>query len=164
MSFVLTVQASGPTRMPPVPGNQMGIRTLGVQWGADNKTPSLLHLGAVCICIPSVCREPPRCPGRQEADWGHLFRGAPPPFDGQGIWRWKNPCFGCIPPKKNRREPWDYDRELYKRRNEVERYFLRLKRFRKVFTRYDKRSSIFLSVVMLVMIFDAVFMWTGSSF
>ena len=36
-----------------------------------------------------------------------------------------------VPPKKNRREPWDYDRELYKRRNEVERYFLRLKRFRK---------------------------------
>ena len=63
-----------------------------------------------------------------------------------------------VPPKENRREPWDYDRELYKRRNEVERYFLRLKRFRKVFTRYDKRSSIFLSVVMLVMIFDAVFM------
>ncbi len=48
-----------------------------------------------------------------------------------------------VPPKKNRREPWDYDRELYKRRNEVERYFLRLKRFRKVFTRYDKLSSIF---------------------
>ncbi len=59
---------------------------------------------------------------------------------------------------ENRREPWDYDRELYKRRNEVERYFLRLKRFRKVFTRYDKLSSIFLSVVMLAMIFDAVFM------
>lgn len=56
----------------------MGTRTLGVQGGADNKTPPLLHLGAVCICIPSVCREPPRCPGRQEADWWHLFRGQPP--------------------------------------------------------------------------------------
>lgn len=43
-----------------------------------------------------------------------------------------------VPPKKNRREPWNYDKELYKRRNEVERFFLRLKRFRKVFTRYDK--------------------------
>ncbi len=33
---------------------------------------------------------------------------------------------GFIPvilPKKKRREPWDYDRELYKCRNEVERYF-----------------------------------------
>ena len=63
-----------------------------------------------------------------------------------------------VPPKKNRKDPWDYDKELYKRRNEVERYFLRLKRFRKVFTRYDKPDSIFLSVIMLAMIFDAIFM------
>ena len=35
-----------------------------------------------------------------------------------------------IPPKRNRKEPWGYDTELYKRRNEVERFFLRIKRFR----------------------------------
>ncbi len=28
-----------------------------------------------------------------------------------------------LPPKKNRKGPWEYDNELYKRRNEVERYF-----------------------------------------
>ena len=32
-----------------------------------------------------------------------------------------------VPPKSNRREPWDYDRELYKKRNQVERLFRRLK-------------------------------------
>lgn len=63
-----------------------------------------------------------------------------------------------VPPKKNRKQPWVYDKELYKRRNEVERYFLRLKRFRKVFTRYDKLDTIFLSVITLAMIFDALFM------
>ena len=63
-----------------------------------------------------------------------------------------------VPPKKNRKEPWDYDKELYMRRNEVERYFLRLKRFRKVFTRYDKLDVIFLASIMLAMIFDALFM------
>ena len=42
-----------------------------------------------------------------------------------------------VPPKKNRKDPWDYDKELYKRRNEIERFFLRSKRFRKVFTRYS---------------------------
>ena len=63
-----------------------------------------------------------------------------------------------VPPKKNRKQPWIYDKELYKRRNEVERYFLRLKRFRKVFTRYDKLDTIFLSVITLAMIFDALFM------
>jgi transposase len=28
-----------------------------------------------------------------------------------------------VPPKSNRVHPWKYDRELYKRRNEVERFF-----------------------------------------
>ncbi len=42
-----------------------------------------------------------------------------------------------VPPKSNRKDPWKYDREKYKQRNEIERYFLRLKRFRKILTRYD---------------------------
>lgn len=63
-----------------------------------------------------------------------------------------------VPPKKNRKEPWKYDKELYKRRNEVERYFLRLKRFRKVFTRYDKLDIIYCAVISFAMIFDAVLM------
>ena len=63
-----------------------------------------------------------------------------------------------VPPKKNRKSPWQYDMELYKRRNEVERFFLRLKRFRKVFTRYDKLDIIYFSVVTLPLIFDALFM------
>jgi transposase len=40
-----------------------------------------------------------------------------------------------VPPKRNRVRPWDYDEELYQRRNEVERLFRRLKGFRCVFTR-----------------------------
>jgi transposase len=39
-----------------------------------------------------------------------------------------------VPPKANRKEPWDYDKERYKQRNEIERYFRRLKRFRRIFT------------------------------
>ena len=63
-----------------------------------------------------------------------------------------------VPPKKNRRIPWQYDTELYKRRNQIERFFLRIKRFRKVFTRYDKLDIIYFSVVTLALIFDALFM------
>jgi len=48
-----------------------------------------------------------------------------------------------VPPKSNRKNPWNYDKELYKQRNQVERLFHRLKRFRRVFTRYDKASNIF---------------------
>ena len=63
-----------------------------------------------------------------------------------------------VPPKKNRKQTWKYDKELYKCRNEIERYFCRLKRFRKVFTRYDKLDIMFISVIRLAMIFDALLM------
>jgi transposase len=35
-----------------------------------------------------------------------------------------------VPPKKNRKKPRDYNKELYKQRNEVERMYRRLKGFR----------------------------------
>jgi len=59
-----------------------------------------------------------------------------------------------VPPNPNRRLPWQYDKELYKKRNEVERLFRRLKRFRRVFTRYDKLDIMYLAFVMLAFIFD----------
>ena len=54
-----------------------------------------------------------------------------------------------IHPKKNRKSHWLYDKQLYKQRNIIERYFLCLKRFRKVFTRYDKLDAIFISAISL---------------
>jgi transposase len=39
-----------------------------------------------------------------------------------------------VPPKTNRVTPWTYDRNLYKRRNEIERLFRRLKGFRRIFS------------------------------
>lgn len=61
-----------------------------------------------------------------------------------------------VPPKKNRKDPWDYDKERYKRRNEIERYFLRLKRFRRIFTRYDKLDVIFSGFIYFAIVVDAV--------
>ena len=43
-----------------------------------------------------------------------------------------------VPPKANRRRSWTYDALRYRRRNEIERLFGRLKRFRRIATRYDK--------------------------
>jgi transposase len=48
-----------------------------------------------------------------------------------------------VPPLQTRRDPWEYDTELYKRRNEIERLLGRIKRFRRVFTRYDKTDLMF---------------------
>ena len=61
-----------------------------------------------------------------------------------------------VPPKSNRKDPWEYDKERYKQRNEIERYFLRLKRFRKIFTRYDKLDVLFCGFIYFAMIVDAI--------
>ena len=53
-------------------------------------------------------------------------------------------------------EPWKYDKVRYNQRNEIERYFLRLKRFRKIFTRYDKLDVLFCGFIFSAMIIDAV--------
>jgi len=61
-----------------------------------------------------------------------------------------------VPPKSNRKNPWEYDRKLYKQRNQVERLFRRLKRFRRIFTRYDKLDIIFVSFVYFALVVDAL--------
>jgi transposase len=55
-----------------------------------------------------------------------------------------------ISPRKNRTEKRDYDRHLYKDRNLVERFFNRIKQFRRLATRYDKLAQNFLSMLHLV--------------
>jgi transposase len=56
-----------------------------------------------------------------------------------------------VPPKKNRKEPWEYDKELYKRRNEVERMFRWLKGYRRIGTRYDKLELMFSGFIYLAL-------------
>ena len=45
-----------------------------------------------------------------------------------------------IPPRKNRKEQRRYDRELYKERNLLESLFQKIKQFRRIATRYEKRK------------------------
>ena len=54
-----------------------------------------------------------------------------------------------IPPKGNRKEPRPYDRELYKARHLIENFFAKLKQFRAIATRYDKRAVYFLGAIHL---------------
>lgn len=55
-----------------------------------------------------------------------------------------------IPPKSNRRAPWEYDKELYRERNLIERSFNKLKHWRRIATRYDRKSIYFLAALYLV--------------
>jgi len=58
-----------------------------------------------------------------------------------------------VPPKDNRNEPWDYDKKLYKRRNQVERLFRKIKGFRRIFTRFEKLDIMFRAFLNLALLY-----------
>ena len=58
-----------------------------------------------------------------------------------------------VPPKSNRAEPWEYDKETYKKRNIAERFFRHLKGFRRICTRYDKTDCIFMAHIQMTLVF-----------
>lgn len=58
-----------------------------------------------------------------------------------------------IPPKSNRKEKIDYDKKLYQERNRVERFFNRMKHFRRIATRYEKYACTFLAMIHLTAAF-----------
>jgi transposase len=57
-----------------------------------------------------------------------------------------------IPPKRNRKVQRPYNTYLYKERNLIERFFNKLKQFRRVATRYDKLLANFMGFVKLAAI------------
>ena len=61
------------------------------------------------------------------------------------------------PPPSKLKDPWEYDKEKYKERNKIERLFGRIKRrFRKVFTRYDKLSVVYIAFVHFALIMESL--------
>ena len=54
-----------------------------------------------------------------------------------------------IPSRRNRKEQREIDRNLYADRNKVERFFNRLKHYRRIATRYEKAARNYLSMVYL---------------
>lgn len=54
-----------------------------------------------------------------------------------------------IPPKSNRIQQREYDKDIYKIRHLIENFFAKLKQFRGIATRYDKRASAFLGAIYL---------------
>lgn len=54
-----------------------------------------------------------------------------------------------IPPKANRLQQREYDTDLYKARHLIENFFAKLKQYRGIATRYDKRAVSFLGATYL---------------
>jgi transposase len=74
-----------------------------------------------------------------DADWIRAFvteRGA-----------WAN-----VPPRCNRKEPVCFSPHLYLARNLVERFFNKIKQYRRVATRYDKLAANYLAFIQLASI------------
>ena len=61
-----------------------------------------------------------------------------------------------VPPHPHRLHPWRYDRVLYRKRNEVERLFRRLKGFRRIFSRFDKLDRMFVGFISFALIADGL--------
>jgi transposase len=58
-----------------------------------------------------------------------------------------------IPPRSNRRTKRRYSHTLYRTRNLIERFFNRIKHFRRVSTRYDKLADSYLTFASLAYAF-----------
>jgi transposase len=61
-----------------------------------------------------------------------------------------------VPPHPNRVEPWRLKKALYRRRNEIERLFRRLKGFRRIFSRFDKLDLVFIAFIYFALIVEAL--------
>ena len=61
-----------------------------------------------------------------------------------------------VPPKQNRLTPWEHDRAMYKRRNEIERLFRRLKGFRRIFSRFEKLDVMFVGFIHFALIVNGL--------
>ena len=55
----------------------------------------------------------------------------------------------CIKPNPTRKRKKRHDRQRYKRRNVIERFFCRIRRCRRVATRYEKKAANFAGFVYL---------------
>ena len=61
-----------------------------------------------------------------------------------------------VPPNPNRLKPWKYDRIAYRRRNQIERLFRRLKAYRRIFSRFDKLDVLFAGFIVFALIIEAL--------
>ena len=61
---------------------------------------------------------------------------------------WEQGAIDVIPSKSNRKIPKEFDKELYRQRNKIERIFCRVKdSFRRIATRYEQISANFIVMI-----------------
>ena len=68
----------------------------------------------------------------------------------------KHGIISTIPYRKNRKDIKEINKNSYKQRNVIERFFLKLKKFRRLATRYDKLSNTFFNLIIIAFIYLAI--------
>ncbi len=58
----------------------------------------------------------------------------------------------CIPPRKGRTKPASFDKQLYRQRHKIENMFGKLKDWRRIHTRYDRRADTFMAAITIAAI------------
>jgi transposase len=107
--------------------------------------PALTRRGA----IKRAGRGRPRLrPRRLVGDKGYSSRAVRQALRRRGIG-------AVIPRKRNERRAARFDREAYRQRNKVERLFNRLKQWRRIATRYEKRAANYQAMLTIA----AIFLW-----
>ena len=78
-------------------------------------------------------------------------------YDSQALREWlvERGTQPVIPPRKNRKVQYEYDKAIYRQRNVVERMFCRFKDWRRIATRFDRNLATFMGAIALA----AVVIW-----
>ena len=71
-------------------------------------------------------------------------------------WRSNSILFPCFRLRAIESDAREYDRAMYKRRNQIERLFRRLKGFRRIFSRFEKLDVIFIGFIVFALIVDGL--------
>lgn len=114
-------------------------RQLISDWAADYNT-ARPHSSLARLQDPgSLCRYTHRAEGRNVGrDANHHWMKVQ--------WQVRR----TIPPKANRKDPICFSKHLYRARNLVERFFNKIKHFRRIATRYDKLAENYAAALKLV--------------
>jgi transposase len=77
-------------------------------------------------------------------------------YDSQAIRRaaCESGSFSCIPRRSGGKEPAPFHKGYYCKRHQVENFFQRIKRCRRVSTRYDKLADVFFNFILLAATLD----------
>jgi transposase len=126
-------------------GKPVTFTLTGGQVHDSTQVSALIRRGA----IRRLGRGRPRLrPAKMVGDKGYSSRSIRRALRKRGI-------IPVIPTKANERRQPGFDREAYRQRNIVERLINRLKNFRRIATRYEKRATNYLAMITI----GAILLW-----